>query len=77
MGPLSLEAGLACLRVAGSGHPSLFIGVMGGLPLWEHRMRQNQSPERALNTQINTYATIHIEFLCHAVLNEDGGSVTV
>lgn len=48
MGPLSLEAGLARLRVAGSGHPSLFIGEVDRLPLWEHHIRQRQSPERKL-----------------------------
>lgn len=62
MGPLSLEAGLACLRVAGSGHPSLFTGVVDRLPLWEHRTRQ--SPERKLlkgnvYTQTQTHSSSH------------------
>lgn len=40
MGPFSPEKELACLRVAGSGHHSLFKEVKGRLPLWEHHRRQ-------------------------------------
>lgn len=49
MGPPSPETGLACLRVAGSGHHSLFIEVKGRLPLWEHHRRQ--TPERKHTNQ--------------------------
>lgn len=74
MGPSSPETELARLRVAGSGHHSLFKEVKGRLPLWEHHRRQ--TPERK-HTNQHTHTQPLSEFTRHAGLDEDGAGVTV
>lgn len=64
MGPLSLEAGLARLSVAGSGHPSLFIEVVDRLPMWKHHVRQSESPERKLLKGVFAFTLSLYALLC-------------
>lgn len=61
MGPLSLEAGLARLRVAGSGHASLFKKVVDRLPLWERHTTQDQESweKNSLKDCLHTYPNNH------------------
>lgn len=75
MGPLSLEGGLACLRVEGSGHPSLFIGVVDRFPLWEHHEMRRESWEKtpSRNVYTQTHTQLVTEFISRAMLNEDSG----
>lgn len=73
-GPYSPVDGLACLRVEGSGHLSVYRGH--GQPSTVGAPRKT-SPERKLFagmfTHTNTHTTVHTEFTSHVRLNESSG----
>lgn len=69
MGALSPGMGLACLRAAGSGHPSLFAGVKGrGFHFGTFR--------KAQFTNQHVFRPSRQQFIGGAKLDEDGGVVT-
>lgn len=68
-GPLSPGTGLARLRAAGSGHPSLFAGVKG-------QGFHYGTFKKAQFTNQHVFRPSRKQFIGGAKLDEDGGGVT-